>query len=411
MDLNIDAHCEYVSRLRQIYVQNFDSKEPLSQSEIEFAEEVAEHFARNFKALKEISHEDYFEINHGIVCAICYFSFMRRRKFDVDSNFLKSKQILGLQDNFAHLVLLTHHIDKLWPKIRLDELPKFKLYVQSVHQKLAAYVDSAGPLQHFNRWNLIKHIKDDLFALSMTGIMYLACRAAFHLRFLSVGMTLRRHLCTTPSIEAKEVEDLRAWAIDQDTYFSIRKFRMRMINILWTFLNDEPSRWHYSYTRNGEEPTVLAHVTGIYPSTWISGVQHELLYGKAPELLDSTNKLLVDSVLLALFEAHFKTHYNIAWTRYCLCIEDDILEAYKRLLTVEHPMILKVYGHFYVLWKEKLWLCGRFDRAMVLWLKTLRDECNSTIFKNINCINTINRVLPPEAEPEAQQEGIYEVYL
>jgi hypothetical protein len=136
-----------------------------------------------------------------------------------------------------------------------------------------------------------------------------------------------------------------------------------------------------------------------------------MLYNKAKDLINNSNLLVQDAVLIALFEAHFKTHYNIAWSRYCMSMEDDILNNYKRLLTVEHPMILKIWGQFYVMWHAELYQTGRFEKAMVLWLKILKEKCNSCLFKNINCINTINRILPPEAEPEAVQNDVFEVYL
>ena len=72
-------------------------------------------------------------------------------------------------------------------------------------------------------------------------------------------------------------------------------------------------------------------------------------------------------------------------------------------------MILK-YSHFYVFWDQKLYPCKRFQDAMVYWFQLCRPP-QSTLFKNINCGNTINRVLPPVAEPRAVQEGIFEVYL
>ena len=92
-------------------------------------------------------------------------------------------------------------------------------------------------------------------------------------------------------------------------------------------------------------------------------------------------------------------------------MEDDICKVYKNLLTVEHPMILKIWGHFYVFFDSQLYKCKRFQRAMVLWLTILKEKCNSTIFQNINMSNTINRILPLETQPTEEDENIFEVYL
>ena len=406
---------EYVSFLKELYSKNINAikeKAPLTETIIKESKALGSHFAKNFKVLKDIADDDYFEYNHAMLCAITYFSYLERRYFQVDEAFLKEKHILNSKDTMADVFFLLHHIDNLWKDIELEDLEKFKLYILEVHSKASYFLSHADDLDKFDRWNLIKCLKSNFYTLSPNGIMYATCRAAFHLRYLEVGKILKKHIQDTPELLETEVQDLRKWVLSQETYFSIRKFRMRMIQVLWNFMNDEPSRNYYTYTRAGEIPTKLAHVTSTYPSQWISAIQHELLYGKPLELLEHSMPLLQDSLLIALFEAHFKTHYNIAWTKYCLCIEDDILEAYGKLIRVEHPMILKVWGHFYILWNSKLYKCGRFDRAMVLWCKLLKEHCRSTIFKNINCSNTINRILPPPAEQEPEQDnGIFDVYL
>ena len=184
-----------------------------------------------------------------------------------------------------------------------------------------------------------------------------------------------------------------------------------MSDILWNFFNDEPSRCYYTYTRSGEIPTVLAHVTQSYPSAWISSLQHELLYEKPAELIDHNNTHIQNAVLIALFEAHFKTHYNIAWSRYCMCMEDDILKMYKKLLTVEHPMILKVWGKFYVMWQSKLVFMDRFEKAIIYWLKLLKEHRNACLFSNVNLSNTINRVLPETIVAEESNDDIFEISL
>ena len=407
----IDRHAEYIAYVKELYVKNLNNKHELDDDERQELQHVAKHFGMHFRNLRHINDDDYFEWNHGMCIGLAYFGYMQRMQPSVDDNFCKAKELMTKHDTLSDVIFLMHHIDKRWSKFSLSEVEQVEQYVQFVHAKLSYYVLNADSLKRFDRWNLIKNLNDTYFTLSTNGIMYSVCRAAYHLRYLQVAKAMRPLMCAGPTLEDRDVQNLCEWAKQQDTYFSIRKFRMRMINILWTFFNDEPSRCYYTYIRSGEVPTILSHVTASFPSQWISSIQHELLYHKAPELLEHRNPLVRDAVLIALFEAHFKTHYNLAWSRYCMCMEDTILEVHDKLMTVEHPMILKIWGHFYVFWDQKLYPCKRFQDAMVYWFQLLRDHHQSTLFKNINCSNTINRVLPPVAEPRAVQEGIFEVYL
>ncbi|OUV33152.1 MAG: hypothetical protein CBC48_07200 [bacterium TMED88] len=407
------AHRDYISCMKQFYLRNLEAikqKSPPATLEAE-EEEVSLHFALEFRKLKDIVNEDYFEWNHAIFCSIVYFSYQEQMTPEVDQQFVKQYHLLPIEDNLADLILLMHHIDQKWSCLALTELSKFKSYIKKVHSALAKYVGYADDLSKFNRWNIIHYLKPHFFRLSTDGLMYIACRTAYHLRYLHIGSLMAQHLGANVEIPENEVQQLRQWCKGQETYFSIRKFRMRMSDILWNFFNDEPSRCYYTYTRSGEVPTILAHVTQSFPSAWISGLQHELLYEKAENLINHVNTHIQNAVLIALFEAHFKTHYNIAWSRYCMCMEDDILKVYRQLQTVEHPMILKIWGKFYVMWQGNLVLMHRFEKAIVYWLKLLKEHCNASLFRNVNLSNTINRILPEERGPEKTDNDIFEISL
>ena len=408
---NIDRHAEYIAYVKELYLKNLKNTTAIDENDKEELNIVSKHLAMHFTKLRHINDDDYFEWNHGMCLGLAYFGYMQRMSIDPDEAFCNEKQLMTKHDTLSDVIFLMHHLDKRWQHFKLTDLNSVQRYTNFVHAKLSYYVLNADSLQRFNRWKMIKSLNEKYFTLSTNGIMYAVCRAAYHLRYLQVARLLKTLLHPGPILEERDVQNLYIWAKKQETYFSIRKFRMRMINILWTFFNDEPSRCYYTYTRSGEVPTILSHVTASYPSQFISSLQHELLYHKAPELLNHRNPLVRDTTLIALFEAHFKTHYNVNWSRYCMCMEDDIIEVYDKLLTVEHPMILKVWNHFYVLWNKQLFLCKRFQEAMVYWFRLLKEHQQSTLFKNINISNTLNRVLPPVAEPRAVQEGIFEVYL
>lgn len=408
---SIDRHAEYIAYVNQLYVKNLKNSDAVDENEKVEINAISKHLAMHFDKLRNINDDDYFEWNHGMCLGLAYFGYMQRITAVPSEVFCRENALVTTHETLSDVIFLMHHLDKKWSNFKLNDYLQVKSYIDFLHSKASFYVLNADSIKNFNRWNLIKRLNDQYFTLSPNGIMYVVCRAAFHLRYLEVAKLMQPLLHPEPLLEDRDVKNLYNWAKQQDTYFSIRKFRMRMINILWTFFNDEPSRCYYTYTRSGEVPTILSHVTATYPSQWISSIQHELLYYKAPELLEHRNPMVRDAVLIALFEAHFKTHYNVAWSRYCMCMEDTIVEVYDKLLTVEHPMILKIWGKFYVLWSRKLYPCKRFQEAMVYWFQLLRNHCQSTLFKNINCSNTINRVLPPVAEPRAVQEGIFEVYL
>lgn len=408
---NIDRHAEYIAYVKELYLKNLKNSNPVDENDKEEIKVISKHLAMHFTKLRNINDDDYFEWNHGMCLGLAYFGYLQRMSVEPNEIFCREKALMTKHDTLADVIFLMHHIDKRWSNFKLTDVDNVQKYINFVHSKISFFPLNADSLKKMNRWNLIKSLNEKYFTLSTNGIMYITCRAAYHQRNLQVAKVMQPMLQSRPTLEERDVKNLYNWAKEQDTYFSIRKFRMRMINILWTFFNDEPSRCYYTYIRSGEVPTILSHVTASYPSQWISSIQHELLYHKAPELLEHRNPLVQDAVLIALFEAHFKTHYNLAWSRYCMCMEDTILEVYEKLLTVEHPMILKIWGQFYVLWNKQLFPCKRFQEAMVYWFQLLRDHRQSTLFKNINCSNTINRVLPPVAEPRAVQEGIFEVYL
>ena len=408
---NIDRHAEYIAYVKELYLKNLKNSSPIDENDKEEIKVISKHLAMHFTKLSNINDDDYFEWNHGMCLGLAYFGYLQRMSVEPNEIFCREKTLMTKHDSLADVIFLMHHVDKKWSNFKLTDVYNVEKYINFVHSKISFFALNADTLKKMNRWNLIKSLNDRYFTLSTSGIMYVVCRAAYHQRNLQVAKVMQPMLQGRPTLEERDVKNLYNWAKEQDTYFSIRKFRMRIINILWTFFNDEPSRCYYTYTRSGEVPTILSHVTASYPSQWISSIQHELLYHKAPELLEHRNPLVQDAVLIALIEAHFKTHYNLAWSRYCMCMEDTILEVYEKLLTVEHPMILKVWGQFYVLWNKHLFPCKRFQEAMVYWFQLLRDHRQSTLFKNINCSNTINRVLPPVAEPRAVQEGIFEVYL
>ena len=386
---NIDRHAEYIAYVKELYLKNLKNSNPIDENDKEEIKVISKHLAMHFTKLRNINDDDYFEWNHGMCLGLAYFGYLQRVSVEPNEIFCREKALMTKHDTLADVIFLMHHIDKKWSNFKLTDLYNVQKYINFVHSKISFFALNADSLKKMNRWNLIKSLNDRYFTLSTNGIMYVVCRAAYHQRNLQVAKVMQPMLQSRPTLEERDVKNLYNWAKEQDTYFSIRKFRMRMINILWTFFNDEPSRCYYTYIRSGEVPTILSHVTASYPSQWISSIQHELLYHKAPELLEHRNPLVQDAVLIALFEAHFKTHYNLAWSRYCMCMEDTILEVYEKLLTVEHPMILKVWGQFYVLWNKQLFPCKRFQEAMVYWFQLLRDHRQSTLFKNINCISFV----------------------
>jgi hypothetical protein len=314
---------------------------------------------------------------------------------------LKDNQMLSIKETkikLSTIMLLIDHVDDRWGHFDLKDIKFVEKYVNKIYLAASEYVHNAGDLTFFDRWNLVDPIDyKNLYRVRNVLVMKLACKQAFQTKNILLGNLINTfQLSSDISVAENEERQFIRWAEKEKTYFSIRKFRTRITQITWRFLDNLPSRWLHTYQRTGEEPTVYSHVSGKYPSSWINSINHNVLYSEPAILLNSNNPLINEATVFALVEAYFRTLHNFNWTSYCFCNDFDIIKNETAIRTSKFPLIIRYWKKFAVIFQNKLYKTNTIVKSILLWLKIIKRDCNYIILENINLFNTYNTMIPSE---------------
>lgn len=358
---------------------------------------IEEHLCKHFNRLRNIIDDDYFEWNQAMIVFLTLCQWrnnvsdkgIEMQDFCTQNNLLRPKAV-RMSDAF----LLLKHVDDRWKEWDILDVKTVARYVRQVHRTLAKFVVRAGNLTIMDRWNFLQSISDVHFRMHPKGIFYACSHVALQLKSLEVGKFLHPRMEPIPmTIEEEDRQHFMLWAEKQETYYSIRTFRMRIQAFLWLFLHDEAGRCFHTYERAGEVPTVYAHVTSKYPSGWIGNLSHETLYSEAIQLCRNDSALVREANYLALFEAAIKTLYSVEFIKYCFCLEHAIVDLGRKLTTADHPIILRAWGKWGVMRKGKFFYTKDIIDSIILWLHIIQTEYNGKLMKSFNITNLINQCL------------------
>lgn len=406
---SINKLSEYIEYFKRIYNALFDDKQ-LAIANIDVLER---HFANNFNTLRFKMDEDLFQYNHGmIVFIVLCTAYTRMTTEPSTETFLKQHLILqGSQSTLANNILNLHILHNAWKQFDLRSYNDTKRYVQRVHQSVARNVIFADNLEHMNRLNMIKKVGKDLFCINTKCMMMMACHVAENLQQLCVADAVHTYLCDDPvyTFTDHQMNTFFKWATAETTYFQIRNFRTRILNIFYLFVFDEPARNLYTYNRAGEIPSITAVVTAKFPSNWTSAMQHVILYGKPHELLGHDNLFIRNAALMALFEAFCKTIYSVNFSKFCICMNFDIQKNIKHIMLSEHPILLLAWHKFYIAAKGKVYMYATLEESLMAWLFHLKDDCQCMLFGQISMLKLCNTLCvgaTQEEEEEANDEFI-----
>ena len=413
-------HSLYVAYWKNIYDEIKEDKITPNEEQIE---RYRKHLANNFETLRHIKDDDFFEWNHAmivyLVISMCEFKF--KKKLDNSSlrneesqpykEWLKRNQMLTIKNTknkLSTIMLLIDHVDDRWGHFDLNDIKFIEKYINKIFLSASEYVHNAGELTFYDRWNLIEPIDyKNLYRVRNVLVMKLACKQAFQTKNTVLGNLINTfHVSSDISVSENEERQFIRWAEKEKTYFSIRKFRTRITQVIWRFLDNLPSRWLHTYQRTGEEPTVYSHVSGKYPSSWINSINHNVLYSDPVLLLNSNNPLIYEATVFALVEAYFRTLHNFNWTSYCFCNDFDIIKNETAIRTSKFPLIIRYWKKFAVIFQNKLYKTNTIIKSLLLWLKIIKRNCNYIILENINLFNTYNTMIPTENDGEDVENNI-----
>ena len=388
---------EYIQYWQDCYEKALRDKSPVEKVLEAEEEKIEAHLCRNFNKLRNIIDDDYFEWNQAMIVflTLCQWRNSVSDKGIDMGQFCKVNNLLRPKaSKMSMAILLLKHVDDRWSHWDINDVKNVSRYVREVHRTLAKFVVRAGNLNTMDRWNYLQSISDVFFRMHPKGIFYACSHVALQLKSIEVGKYLQPKMEPSPfQIQEEDREHLLCWAERQETYYSIRTFRMRIQAFLWLFLHDEAGRCVHTYERAGEIPTVYAHVTTKYPSGWIGNLSHDTLYSEPLSLIRHDSKMVRDANFLALFEAAIKTLYSVEFIKYCFCLEHAVVDMGRKLTTAEHPIILRVWGKWGVMRRGKFFYTKNILDSILLWLYLLKTEYNGKLLKSFNITNLINQCL------------------
>ena len=418
----------YLSEYLQYWQNSYE--EALKQANVpekllETMEKTIEaHLCKHFNRLRNIIDDDYFEWNQAMMVflTLCQWRNGVSDRGIAMEEFCKENNLLQpLASRLSEAIVLLKHVDDRWAKWDLNEVKIVARYVREVHRRVAKFVVRAGNLSAMDRWNFIQSISEVHFRMHPKGIFYICSHVALQLKSIEVGKYLQPRMEPMPmTIEEADRAHFMDWAEKQETYYSIRTFRMRIQAFLWLFLHDEAGRCFHTYERAGEVPTVYAHVTAKYPSGWIGNLSHETLYSEPLQLIRNDSKLIREANFLALFEAAIKTLYSVEFIKYCFCLEHSIVDMARKLSTAEHPIILRAWGKWGVMEKGKFFYSKNIIDSILLWLQIIKTNYNGKLMKSFNITNLINQCLrvnkqttldEPNSQAGSSSSRLFEVCL
>ena len=402
----------YLSEYLQYWQDSYEEAlkgNALSDEALEAKERLIEaHLCKHYNRLRNIIDDDYFEWNQAMMVflVLCQWRNGVSNGGIGMEDFCKKNNLLSpTATKLSDAILLLKHIDDRWQKWELTDVKNVSRYVREVHRRVAKFVVRAGNLSAMDRWNFLESISELHFRLHPRGIFFACSHVALQLKSIEIGKYLSARIEPLPiSIEPEDREHLMEWAEKQETYYSIRTFRMRIQAFLWLFLHDEAGRCQHTYERAGEVPTVYAHVTSKYPSGWIGNISHDTLYSDALQLIRHDSALIREANFLALFEAAIKTLYSVEFIKYCFCLEHAIVDMARKLSTAEHPIILRAWGKWGVMQRGKFYYSKDIVDTILLWLHFLKHDYNGKLMKSFNVTNLINQCLRVNKETTLDEQ-------
>tara|TARA_A100001015_G_scaffold318968_1_gene440454 strand:+ start:422 stop:1744 length:1323 start_codon:yes stop_codon:yes gene_type:complete len=403
---SIKHHSLYVKFWKNIYKNVKEGKTYVQYKQLE---KYKYHLAKVFDTLRHIKDDDFFEWNHAmivyLVISLCDFKLKLQNETNIETTtgyqtWLKNNQMLKqkTQEKLSDIVLLIEHVDDRWGHFQSQDLTYIQHYVDQIYHSASKYVHNAGDLGMYDRWNLIDAINyKNLYRVRTVLIMQLACKQAYQTKNIMLGALINKfNISTNINVSDEEERQFIRWAENEKTFFSIRRFRTRITQVIWRFLDNLPSRWLHTYQRTGEEPTVYSHVSGKYPSAWINSINHNVLYSEPSVLMNSNNPLIHEATIFAFIEAYFRTLHQINWTSYCFCNEFDIIKNNTAIRSSKFPLIIRYWKKFAVVFGNKIYKTDTIVKSLLTWLKIIKTECNYLILENINLFNTFNTMIPAE---------------
>lgn len=366
---------------------------------------VQNHMALHFDKLRKIMDEDMFEWNHAMIICLILAAAMDKVDYkDVENSFYKENALFETKENetFCTSILNLDIIQHRWENIDIENYSQMKNYTFNVHKNITKQFLYANSIEIKNRWNMMKKVGKGLYKPNNTSLMYVTCRIAMQLQTLKVAQIIIPFLISGTPYEFAEgtKKTFYNWANGETTYFSIRNFRNRILNIFWMFMNDEATRCVYTYKRVGEIPSIHSHVTSKYPQQWTSTVQHFILYGEPRELIKHENMKIQDATLLALWEAHMKTIYGFKFIKFCVCMDQSIINQIKHILDANHPVVLRVWHKWYLSYNGKIYKYRNLMETLLAWIHHINDNCDSMVLQQINLLKICKTLCVKEVQIE-----------
>ena len=184
------------------------------------------------------------------------------------------------------------------------------------------------------------------------------------------------------------------WITIEKKHIFSRRFRDGVTDFLWNHIINYGDHAIGSHDQLGDEVSNYAVLYMRFPANVPTSLSKICTYKEYEDMLASDS--IRDILYLKMIHAHFRSHYDIDFTKIFTVWEPTIHKHIKGIERSPVPLIISRYWRYHVYYKGKTYKHPEgesFPHAFVLWLKMLREHLDGVCFQAMDFNLTIQSIL------------------
>lgn len=183
------------------------------------------------------------------------------------------------------------------------------------------------------------------------------------------------------------------WIVVEKKHIFSRRFRDNLADFLWNHIINYGDHAIGSHDQLGDEVSNYAVLYMRFPANVPTSLSKICTYQDYEDMVASNS--IRDILYLKMVHAHFRSHYDIDFTKLFTVWEPNIHKHMKGIERSPVPLIMCRYWRYHVYFKGKTYRHDgeSFPHAFVLWLIILRKELNGVCFQAMDFNLTIQSML------------------
>ena len=195
------------------------------------------------------------------------------------------------------------------------------------------------------------------------------------------------------------------WIENEKRHLLTRRFRDNLIESVWPQMLNFGDHALGSHDQLGDKVSIFTAVYQRFPAAVPSKVQKNCTYNDYDDIvkLDSVREILH----LKLIHAHFKSMYDINFTKLFTVGERNIYKHISAIRRSTVPVILNMYWKYYVCFRGRLYTNPEgvsVKHAFVLWLSILNKKCKGICFQKFDFNPTIELLFHEKSTVDNKRE-------